>query len=673
MPIVDFKTGRIKKEYSADEIKEVANIMRGYNLIALCAAGSGHLGGTMSIMDIAAVLYLKEICHDPYNPDWEDRDRVIFSTGHKAPALYIALGISGYFNVEEVVTLRKLFSSFQGHPHWLKCKGVEFSTGSLGQGLSLAVGQALACRLDRRDFRVYCITGDGEHQEGQIWEAIMEAGHYKLDNLCNIIDFNGLQIDGRVRGVMNIEPIEEKYKAFGWETIRINGHDVNEIIDAFEKARSIKSKPTVIIAETIKGKGVSFAENVAGWHGKAPNYEQMLQGLAELGLRDYFDLDRLFKKANEYQKKINVFLDEKTPKFSKNYWWNSRDKMKVEMKPTRQGFGSALNRLGDDDRIVCLGADISGSITISKFYENHPERKKRFLNMGIAEQSMTCVAAGLSKEGKLPVIGTYGVFASARNLDQLRTTVCYGNHNVFIAGAHGGVSVGPDGATHQALEEFFNVCGLPNMHVVAGCDVIETERAVEYLLFNVVGPKYLRFAREATPIVTKWGTVWEFGKANIIRFRKESENFIDAFEHIVSYKYKSENEDLTIIACGPMVAEAMRSAYILKKEFDIESRIVNMHTIKPIDKYAIVRSAQETKVILTVEEHQKGGFGNWVSSVLSESPEISSSGYLFQMMGINDRFGESGEPWELIKEFELSAEFITMKAKNLLEEKKRRF
>ncbi|RKY52896.1 MAG: transketolase [Candidatus Neomarinimicrobiota bacterium] len=670
MPIVDSKTGKVVKEYNAEELKRLANIMRGYNLISLCAAGSGHLGGTMSIMDIVAVLYLKEIRHDPKNPDWPDRDRVIFSTGHKAPALYIGLGMSGYFNVEDVVTLRKLFSPFQGHPHWLKCKGVEFSTGSLGQGLSISVGQALAGKLDGKDYRVYCIMGDGEQQEGQIWEAILEAGHYKLDNLCGIIDFNKLQIDGWVKDVMNIEPIEDKYRAFGWEVIRIDGHNIDEIIQAFDKARKIKGKPTVIVADTIKGKGVSYAENIAGWHGKAPNYDLMIQGLEELGLKNYFDLDKLFKKANDYQTKVDEHLDKKVPKFSRNYWWNEMDIMKVEMEPTRKGFGNALEKVGDDPRIVCLGADISGSITISKFYENHPERKHRFLSMGISEQSMTCVAAGLSKEGKLPVIGTYGVFASARNLDQLRTTVCYGNHNVFVAGAHGGVSVGPDGATHQALEEFFNICGLPNMHVVAPCDAVEVEKATKYLLFEINGPKYIRFAREATPVVTDENTVWIFGKANVIRFRGERDNFKDAFEHILASEYENENEDLTIIACGPMVPEAMRAAYILKKEYDLETRVINMHTVKPIDREAIVRAAKETGIILTVEEHQKGGFGNWVSAVLSESPEVSSSGYLFRMMGVSDRFGESGAPWELVKEFELSAEFIAKNAKLLIDRKK---
>ncbi|MEO0074028.1 MAG: transketolase, partial [candidate division WOR-3 bacterium] len=270
MPLVDSRTGQVRKTYSLAELVQAANVMRGYNLIALCAAGSGHAGGTMSIMDITAALYLHVLRHDPENPQWEERDRVIWSTGHKAPSLYIGLGMAGYFPIDDVVRLRKLYAPYQGHPHWLKLPGVEISSGSLGQGLSVAVGIAKAALLDRRAYRVYSLNGDGEQQEGQIWEAVMEAGAWKLDNLCCVIDRNRLQIDGWVKDVMNIEPIVDKYRAFGWNTIEIDGHNMQQILQAFEKAARTKGQPTAIIANTIKGKGVSFMENVAGWHGKAP-------------------------------------------------------------------------------------------------------------------------------------------------------------------------------------------------------------------------------------------------------------------------------------------------------------------------------------------------------------------------------------------------------------------
>ena len=200
--------------------------MRGYNLVALCAAGSGHAGGTLSIMDIAAALYLHAADHDPTNPAWRDRDRIIWSAGHKAPALYVSLGMAGFFPLEDAVTLRKLGSPFQGHPHWLKLPGVEVSTGSLGQGLSVAIGMALAARIDGKPHKIFCLMGDGEQQEGQVWEAAMEAGHYHLDNIIAVIDCNRLQIDGWVKDVMSVEPLAAKYASFGWGALRIDGHDM---------------------------------------------------------------------------------------------------------------------------------------------------------------------------------------------------------------------------------------------------------------------------------------------------------------------------------------------------------------------------------------------------------------------------------------------------------------
>jgi len=671
MAIVDSKTGKVRKNYNTDELIQAANLMRGYNMISLCAAGSGHSGGTMSIMDITAALYLHVATHDPQDPFWEGRDRIIWSTGHKAPSLYLGLGMAGYFDVEEVVKLRKLYSPFQGHPHWLKLDGVEASTGSLGQGLSIANGIALAGKLKNKDYHVFCLTGDGEHQEGQIWEAVMEAGNFKLDNLTNILDKNRLQIDGWVKNVMDIDPIVDKYKAFKWNVIEIEGHNMKEILEAFDKAKAHKGQPTVIIAHTVKGKGVDFMENMAGWHGKSPICAQMEQALEQLGVNRTLDHHKLDKKADDYQAEATKKLEAKMPKFKKDYFWNKQDNMKVEMDPTRKGFGRALEKRGDDPRVVCLGADISGSIAISMFHDKHPERKNRFLSMGIAEQSGTGVAAGLAKEGMIPVFGTYGVFAAGRNLDQLRTTVCYGNFNVLIAGAHGGVSVGPDGATHQALEDLFQICGLPNMHVSVPCDSIETEKATEALLFDIKGPKYIRFAREATPIVTDENTPFKFGKANIYRYRGEKENFKDAFEVKLASEYTSENEDLTIIACGPEVPEAMRAAWILKEDFGIETRIVNIHTLKPLDEETIIKAALETGVIVTAEEHQVGGFGNWISAAVSQATQLYKKPLLFGMIGVKDRFGESGKPWELIKEFEVSAEHIAQKAKQLYDIKKR--
>ena len=670
MAIRDSRTGKIVRSYTIRELQDCANRMRGYDLAVLCAAGSGHAGGTLSIMDITAALYLHVAEHDPLDPSWPARDRIVWSTGHKAPSLYLGLAFAGFCPIEDVALLRKLSSPYQGHPHWLKLPGVEVSTGSLGQGLSLAIGIALAGRLNGQNFKTFCIMGDGEQQEGQVWEAAMEAAHYKLNNLVAIVDCNRLQIDGKVSEVMSVDPLDEKYRSFGWEVIRIDGHNMREIVEGFGRARQITDKPVVLLAETVKGKGVSFMEDIAGWHGKVPNREELEKALVELGTPVPVDL--LFEKANKYQQEVDRKLEQKMPKFHRNYWWNAEDTMKVKMDPTRMGFGQALADNGDDERVVCLGLDISGSITISQFYAGKPERKKRWLSMGIAEQSATSVAAGLAKEGKLPVLGTYATFAAARNLDQIRTSVCYGNFNVMIAGAHGGVSVGPDGATHQALEDLFAMGGLPNMSVVVPCDSVETRKATSYLLLHHIGPKYIRFAREATPIVTNENTPFVFGRANVIRLRKESPDFIDGFQTLLASGYDNEHEDLTIVACGPMVPEAMRAARILRLDFGYETRVLNVHTLKPIDEEAISRAAKETGVIITAEEHQIGALAWRVSHVITSDQEVYGRPVITAAIGVKDRFGDSGAPWELVKEFEVSAEHIAAKAIELMGIKKAR-
>lgn len=263
-------------------IKEKAKQIR-INLVkALCEAGSGHPGGSLSAADFFATLYFAELRHDPKNPKWEKRDRVILSKGHACPVLYATLAEAGYFPVEELKTLRKLGSRLQGHPHSLKTPGVEISSGSLGQGLGVANGCALGLKLDGVDSRVFVVMGDGELQEGSVWEAVMTSAHRKLDNLCAWVDYNNLQIDGSVEDVKGIAPLADKFKAFKWHVIEIDGHSISAHLKAFKEARETKNKPTVIIAKTIKGKGVCFMENKAEWHGVAPNKEQLEAALKDL-------------------------------------------------------------------------------------------------------------------------------------------------------------------------------------------------------------------------------------------------------------------------------------------------------------------------------------------------------------------------------------------------------
>jgi len=268
-------------DYSMYE--QTAKNVRAGIIKMISEAGSGHPGGSLSAADIVTALYFKEMNIDPANPKMEGRDKFILSKGHAGPVQYAALALKGYFPKEDVLTLRKIGSKFQGHPDMRKIPGIEMSTGSLGQGFSVAGGMALANKLDNAPGRVYVLLGDGELQEGLIWEAAMSAAHYKLDNLCAIVDWNGLQIDGKNEDVMNVAPLEEKFKSFGWNVVSIDGHDFEQIFDGFEKARNCKGQPTVLIAKTHKGRGVSFMEDNYGWHGKAPNADETAQALAEIG------------------------------------------------------------------------------------------------------------------------------------------------------------------------------------------------------------------------------------------------------------------------------------------------------------------------------------------------------------------------------------------------------
>ncbi|KLU67031.1 transketolase 2 [Desulfosporosinus acididurans] len=264
------------------DLKRKANLIRQDIITMLVPAKAGHPGGSLSAADIVATLYFKEMRINPQEPNWADRDRFVLSKGHAAPVLYAALAEKGYFPKDELLGLRQTGRMLQGHPDMKRTPGVDMSSGSLGQGLSVANGMALAGKLDKKDYRVYVLLGDGEVAEGQVWEAAMAAAHYKLDNLTAILDYNGLQIDGPTDSVMSSAPLADKWRAFCWNVIEVDGHDIEALEKAFAEAKQVKGKPTILIAKTVKGKGVSFMENQVGWHGSAPNAEQAEQALKEL-------------------------------------------------------------------------------------------------------------------------------------------------------------------------------------------------------------------------------------------------------------------------------------------------------------------------------------------------------------------------------------------------------
>ncbi|MFH0809693.1 MAG: transketolase [Pseudomonadota bacterium] len=284
-PVTSLSVGSDEAPQAPVGITELAALARQIRkdiLIMLNKARSGHTGGSLSATDILVALFFSRLRHKPRNPRWPERDRFVLSKGHAAPAYYAVLAHCGYFPLSQLLTLRQIGSCLQGHPDCMLTPGVECSTGSLGQGVSVAVGMALGLRLDARSSRVYALLGDGETQEGQVWEAVMSAAHYRLDNFCAIVDCNGLQIDGPVRQIMNVEPLGAKFHAFGWHVVEIDGHDMAQIVDALNGAETIKERPTAIIAHTVKGKGVSLFEDKVAYHGVAPTDEELAQALQEL-------------------------------------------------------------------------------------------------------------------------------------------------------------------------------------------------------------------------------------------------------------------------------------------------------------------------------------------------------------------------------------------------------
>ena len=539
------------------ELQKIANEVRKDIVTAVHAAKAGHPGGSLSAADLFTYLYFEEMNVDPKDPKKADRDRFVLSKGHTAPGLYSVLAERGYFPKEDLKTLRHLGSYLQGHPDMKHIPGVDMSSGSLGQGISAAVGMALSAKLSNESYRVYTLLGDGEIQEGQVWEAAMFAGFRKLDNLVVVVDNNGLQIDGKVDEVCSPYPIDKKFEAFNFHVINVaDGNDMDQLKAAFDEAKTVKGMPTAIIMKTVKGKGVSFMENQAGWHGKAPNDEQYAQAME--------DLEKvMFKK---------------------------------------------------------------------EFPERH-------IDCGIAECNMMGIAAGLATTGKVPFASTFAMFAAGRAYEQLRNSVAYPKLNVKVGATHGGISVGEDGATHQCCEDFALMRAIPGMVVMSPSDDIEAKAMVK-AAYEYVGPVYMRFGRLAVPVINdRPDYKFEMGKGIVLR----------------------EGKDLTIVANGLCVAASLEAAEKLAAD-GIDAKVINIHTIKPLDEELIVAAAKETGKVVTVEEHSIiGGLGGAVCECLSEKAPVP-----VKRIGINDVFGESGPAVALLEKYGLDAEGIYKQIKEFV-------
>lgn len=617
------------------ELERIAASIRVKIIKAVHAAGSGHPGGSLSAADLVTALYFGEMNINPRNPQKADRDKFILSKGHAAPVQYAALAECGCFPEEELLTLRKINSNLQGHPDMYKTPGVEMSTGSLGQGISVSIGMALANKLDGNTGRIYTLLGDGELQEGIVWEAIMAAAHYKLDNLLAIVDWNGLQIDGKNKDVMGVDPIDEKFKAFGWNVISINGHSFPEIFAAYEAAREYKGKPTVIVAKTHKGMGVSFMKDEADWHGKAPNKEEADRAIAEIwapyaGESEAVRVYAIIGDSEEEAGGEAVATSEAVQSEI------VMDPISAEKMATRQAYGETLEAAGAARAdLVVLDADLSKSTMTAKFQKLYPER---FFNMGISEQNLYGTAAGLAISGKTVCASTFAMFATGRAFEIIRNTIGHTGANVKICATHAGITVGEDGATHQTFEDIALMRTIPGMTVVNPGDGASAKILLKQAI-DMQGPVYVRLGRAAVPVIYKEDDDIRIGKGHLVRAGK----------------------DVTVIATGIMVNEALTAAEELAGD-GIDCRVIDMHTIKPIDEEIIIKAAGETGALVTAEEHSViGGLGGAVAEVVVKKCPVKMA-----MVGQNDTFGESGKPDDLKAKYGMTKNDIVAAVKSIV-------
>jgi transketolase len=571
------------------ELAALALRVRHHILTATTIAGSGHPSSSLSATDILTTLFFGGFLrYDSNNPSHPNNDRFILSKGHASPLLYSLYATAGLISVEELHTLRQFGSRLEGHPTpalpW-----VEVATGSLGQGLSIGVGMALNGKyLDRLPYNTYVLLGDSELAEGSNWEAIQLAAHYKLDNLIGILDVNKLGQRGVTMEGHNLTAYARKFQAFGWRTVVTDGHHLKDIVAAFNKAISKKytpAKPVIIIAKTVKGKGVKIMEHQEGWHGKALSQAELEPALADLGTANLDRSGQFALPDLNYPTSTHRATNISAP-----------STITFSDKPvaTRQAYGQALVELAPQyPELVALDAEVSNSTFAATFKEKYPDR---FFEMYIAEQNMVGAALGLSKRGKIPFVSSFAAFLT-RAFDQIRVAQ-YSNANITFVGSHAGVSIGEDGATQMGLEDIALFRALVNSVVVYPADEIATHRLTALLAAHH-GLSYLRTTRSATKPLYTTETIFKLGGSHVL---------------------KSSNYDhFTIVAAGITVYEAL-TAYDLLKQQGITTRVIDLYSIKPIDHQTLYQAATETQGIFTVEDHfAEGGIGEAVRSALFAS------------------------------------------------------
>ncbi len=594
-------------------LQDISSILRRDVLEMTTLAGSGHPTSCLSCAEIISCLFFQQMSFDIKEADNPNNDEFILSKGHAAPILYAALyrakAIDHHPN-----SLRKLKSPLEGHPiPSSHLPFVKVSTGSLGQGLSIGVGMALAGKLQKRKFKTYVLLGDSETAEGSIYEAAQLASHYKLNNLIAIIDINRLGQRGETMLGHDIQSYKNRFESFGWNAIKINGHKVQEIMKALKKTES-SSKPSVIIAKTIKGKGVSFLENKNGWHGKALSKEQLEKALKEIP-----NPEIPLIKIKEPPKIMITQFKISHPKLT-NY--NSNEQI-----ATRQAYGNTLASLAKlNKNILAVDGEVSNSTHSEKVKEKTP---RQFIEAYIAEQNMVGMALGLSKKGFNVFASTFASFLT-RAHDQIRMCAL-SNPNFTICGSHAGVSIGEDGASQMGLEDIALFRSLPNSIILYPSDAVSTEK-LTVLAAETNGLKYIRTTRPKTPIIYKLAESFKMGEFKILK--------------------QSSQDKIVLIGAGITLHESLKAHELLKKQ-NINTAVIDLYCIKPLDAKKLINfiKAHGSKIIITEDHYREEGIGEMLSN------ELKNTNIKIMHLAINE-IPHSGRMDELLDKYKISAKWI---------------
>ncbi|MBI4090477.1 MAG: transketolase [Candidatus Komeilibacteria bacterium] len=609
---------------SASHISKLAKLIRYWSLVSTTKAGSGHMTSSLSAADLMATLFFGGFFKfDIKNPKNVNNDRLIFSKGHASPLFYALWAVTGAITEKEVLTLRQFTSRLEGHPS-MRFPYSEAATGSLGQGLSIGAGMAMAAKhVDHLSYRTFVLLGDSEMAEGSVWEAIQGAAYYKLNNLIAILDVNRLGQRGETMYGHHIEAYKKRVAAFGWDVLMVDGHSVENIELAFREALESPKRPVMLIAKTIKGKGVSFLEDHDGWHGKALDAEQLGRALRELGSVDMQLRGELAKPARAVARKLSI-----RPKSLGTY-------TRRVVISTRRAYGDALVRIfPKNPRMVVLDGEVSNSTYSEIFKKAYPER---FFEMFIAEQNMVGVAVGMARRGLVPFVSTFAAFFT-RAFDQIRMAR-YSEANIKFVGSHAGVSIGQDGASQMGLEDIALFRTLLDSVVLYPSDAVSTQKLVEQAARHK-GIVYIRTTRPEMPILYPQSQTFPIGGSKVLK--------------------QSRKDAVTVIAAGITVHEALKAHEQLLAQ-NIRVRVIDCYSVKPIDARTIRRAAQQTDDIIVVEDHYaEGGLADAVREVLENT--------LVRIHSLAVRkMPRSGNPEELLEYEGISMKSIIQKVMKIIE------